>query len=114
MGNTKREKTMKQKNNKPNSPRLANAIKKACAYARDHSGRYSSFGAYELGMLIFEFAYKADKYDVLNDVCPGVQREVVTYIRGDIRHRKRYWRELLLLFAVIIFSLIILANMSPC
>lgn len=104
----------KRKQNIRHSPRLASAIKRACAYARDHFRWYSSFGAYELGMLIFEFAYKADKYDVLNDVCPGVQREVVTYIRGDIRHRKRYWRELLLLFAVIIFSLIILANMSPC
>lgn len=75
---------MKQKN-KPNSPRLTNAIKKACAYARDHSGYWCVF---DLGRMIIEYAYGADKYDVLNALCPGIQGEVITYARGDIRHRK--------------------------
>lgn len=78
---------MKQKN-KPNSPRLTNAIKKACTYARDHSGLWCAFRSDYLGRMIIEYAYGADKYDVLNALCPGIQGEVITYARGDIRYRK--------------------------
>lgn len=79
---------MKQKFLKKNGKRLANAIKKACAYARDHSGWWCAFRPDDLGRMIIEYAYGADKYDVLNALCPGIQGEVITYARGDIRHRK--------------------------
>lgn len=81
---------MKQKYKKTNSPRLANAIKRACAYAHDHSGWWYSFCADHLGRLIIDYAYGADKYDVLNALCPGIHGKVITYARGDIRHRKRH------------------------
>lgn len=57
---------MKQKYKKMNSPRLANAIKRALAYARDHSGWWYAFCSDRLGRLIIDYAYGADKYDVLN------------------------------------------------
>jgi hypothetical protein len=79
---------MKQKYKKSNSPMLANAIKKALSYANAHSGFCNCFGADCLGRLIIDFAYGADKYDVLNALCPGIHGKVVTYARGDIRHRK--------------------------
>ena len=79
---------MKQKYKKSNSPRLANAIKKALAYARDPSGWWEAFRSDDLGILILGYAYGADKYDVLNALCPGIHGNVVTYARGDIRHRK--------------------------
>lgn len=79
---------MKQKYKKTNSPRLANAIKRALAYARDHSGWWYAFCSDRLGRLIIDYAYGADKYDVLYALCPGIQGEVITYARGDIRHRK--------------------------
>ena len=81
---------MKQKYKKTNSPRLANAIKRALAYARDHSGWWYAFCSDRLGRLIIDYAYGADKYDVLYALCPGIHGEVITYARGDIRHRKRH------------------------
>lgn len=81
---------MKQKYKKSNSPRLANAIKKALACARDHSGWWEAFRSDDLGILILGYAYGADKYDVLNALCPGIHGKVITYARGDIRHRKRH------------------------
>lgn len=78
---------MKQKYKKMNSPRLANAIKRALAYARWRYAFYSN----QLGMLILDYAYGADKYDVLNNaLCLGIHGKVITYARGDIRHRKRH------------------------
>ena len=78
---------MKQKN-KPNSPRLTNAIKKACAYARDLFSCWYVFRPDDFGRLIYDFAYKADRYDVLNALCVGAENKVVTFARGDIRHRR--------------------------
>lgn len=79
---------MKHKHKKSNSPRLANAIKKACAYARDHSDWLKSFYSDYLGILIVCYAYVADRYDVQNKLCPGIGCKVITFARGDIRHRK--------------------------
>lgn len=115
MGNTKIEKTMKQKNNKPNSPRLANAIKKACAYARDHSGWWTAFHSDDLGILILGYAYGADKYDVLNALCPGIPRKVITYARGDIRHRRTYSSvSPIMLVLLVLLTFFVLKHVLPC
>ena len=102
---------MKQKYNKQNSPRLANAIRRACEYARGHSGWWYVFRSDDMGRLIYDFAYKADKYDVLNRLCPGVQTSVITFARGDIRHRKRIdLAELLAMIAVAIVAVILMLS----
>ena len=98
---------MKLKYKKQNSPRLANAIRRACEYAHANSGWWHCFRADDLGAMIYQIAYKADKYDVLNRLCPGIQRTVVTFARGDIRHRKQHvglLELLLLLLTAILFS----------
>lgn len=79
---------MNHKAKKQNCPRLANAIKRACEYAHGHSGWWYAFRSDDLGRLIYDFAYKADRYDVLNKLCPGAQTRIVTFARGDIRHRR--------------------------
>ena len=78
---------MKQKN-KTNSPRLTNAIKKTCAYARDLFSWWYVFRPDDFGRLIYDFAYKVDRFDVLNALCVGAENKVVTFARGDIRHRR--------------------------
>lgn len=80
---------MKQGNKNRNSPRLANAIRRAIAYASLHSSLWYVYHSDDLGRLIYEIAYKADKYDVLNALCSGTQQNVVTFARGDIRHKKK-------------------------
>lgn len=102
---------MKQKYKKQNCPRLANAIKRACEYAYGHSGWWYAFRSDDLGRLIYGFAYKADKYDVLNRLCPGVQTSVITFARGDIRHRSRIsLAELLAMIAVAIVAVILMLS----
>jgi len=102
---------MKQKYKKQNCPRLANAIKRACEYAHGHSGWWYVFRSDDLGRLIFDFAYKADKYDVLNKLTPGAQTSIVTFARGDIRHRKRIdLAELLAMIAVAIVAVILMLS----
>ena len=102
---------MKQKYKNQNSPRLANAIKRACEYANGLSGWWYAFRSDDFGRLIYDFAYKADKYDVLNRLCPGVQTSVITFARGDIRHRSRIsLAELLAMIAVVIVAVILMLS----
>lgn len=102
---------MNHKAKKQNSPRLANAIKRACEYAHGRSCRWYAFRSDDLGRLIYDFAYKADKYDVLNRLCPGVQTSVITFARGDIRHRSRIsLAELLAMIAVAIVAVILMLS----
>lgn len=102
---------MNHKAKKQNCPRLANAIKRACEYAQSNSGWWYAFRSDDLGRLIFDFAYKADKYDVLNRLCPGVQTSVITFARGDIRHRSRIsLAELLTMIAVAIVAVILMLS----
>lgn len=102
---------MKQRNKKQNSPRLANAIRRACEYAHRNSGRWYAFRSDDLGRLVYDFAYKADKYDVLNRLCPGVQTSVITFARGDIRHRSRIsLADLLAMIAVAIVAVILMLS----
>ena len=99
------------RNKKRNSPRLANAIKRACEYAHACSTWWYAFRSDDLGRLIYDFAYKADKYDVLNRLCPGVQTSVITFARGDIRHRSRIsLAELLAMIAVAIVAVILMLS----
>lgn len=101
---------MKQRYKKQNSPRLANAIKRACEYAHGNSCWYA-FRSDDLGRLIYEIAYKADRYDVMNRLCPGAQTSVVTFARGDIRHRSRIsLAELLAMIAVAIVTVILMLS----
>jgi len=102
---------MKQKYKKQNSPRLANAIRRAYEYAHEHSGWWYAFRSDDLGRLIYDIAYKADKYDVLNRLCPGAQTSIITFARGDIRHRKRIdLAELLAMIAVAIVAVILMLS----
>lgn len=102
---------MRQKYKKQNCPRLANAIRRACEYAHGHSGWWYAFRSDDLGRLIYDFAYKADKYDVLNKLCPGAQTSIVTFARGDIRHRKRIdLAEMLAMIAVAIVAVILMLS----
>lgn len=102
---------MKQKYNKQNSPRLANAIRRAFEYAYGHSDWLYAFRSDDLGRLIYDFAYKADKYDVLNKLTPGAQTSIVTFARGDIRHRKRInLAELLAMIAIAIVAVILMLS----
>ncbi len=77
---------MKNKRN----PRLENAIKKALSYLQKHECCWwISTSADYLGKLIYYFGYKADRYDVLEGTCQGYCNNVVTFARGDIRHRNK-------------------------
>ena len=71
---------------KRHSPRLERAIKQACEIAHANSGWWYAFRSNDLGELIFNIAYKADKYDVLNKLVKGFSKPLVSFIRVDIRH----------------------------
>ncbi len=61
----------------------------------------------DLGVCILILAYGADKYEVLNRLCYGNRNKIVTFARGDIRHR--HWRMKYLLLLVL--ALIVLLEM---
>ncbi len=58
----------------------------------------------DLGVCILILAYVADKYDVLNRLCPGKRNKIVTFARGDIRHRR--WRMKYLLLLVLALAVL--------
>lgn len=107
---------MKRKKTKHNSPRLESAIRRACKYAHSHSGWWYAFHSDDLGELVYLFAYKADKYDVLNALCSGTQNKIITFARGDIRHRKRTSDiiSLILMVMAILLMLISLRLVQDC
>ena len=104
---------MKTKDKK-NCPRLANAIKRACIYARDQYGCWMAYYSDNLGDLIFQIAYAADKYDVLNALCPGVSRSITTYARGDIRHWCRRGCYTLVMLILVLVVFIVIKQKEPC
>lgn len=95
---------MKQRHN--NSPRLQNAINQVVAYFHNTNGGWWPSRPYAFGIAVFNIAYKADKYDVLNKTADGHKRTLRSFIRGDIR-RKRSARlrqiEMLILIFIILF-----------
>lgn len=99
---------------KKNCPRLANAIKRACIYAREHAGWWTAYNSNDLGGLIFAFAYAADKYDVLNALCPGIPNKIVTYARGDIRHKHIMTGHTVLLVILVLLVMYVYQHKEPC
>lgn len=80
---------MKQKFLKKNCPRIARAIREAVLIVGRRSYWFgNNYYHSDVGRMVYELGLKADKYDVLNALCPGIQGEVITYARGDIRRRK--------------------------
>ena len=82
--------TMKIKYKRRNCPRLQNTIKQAIHIVHEHCGGWWRIGYYlqrpdAFGELIFNIAYKADKYDVLNKLADGCRRLAKAFIRADIR-----------------------------
>ena len=99
---------------KKNCPRLANAIKKACIYAREQAGWWMAYYSDDLGRLIFRFAYEADKYDVFNALCPGIPNKIVTYARGDIRNKHIITGHTLVLVILVLLVIHLFREKAPC
>ena len=104
---------------KQNSPRMQSAINRVLTHVYSvtisHCGRYrivyNPYSSMDIGLSILMLAYGADKYDVLNRLCPGAQTSIVTFARGDIRHRKRIdLAELLAMIAVSIVAVILMLS----
>lgn len=97
---------MKIKYKKRNSPRMQSAINRTF-HAYVHDWFFCSNVRY-LAEVCIQLAYGADKYDVLNALRVGSRNDIVTYARGDIRHRRRNLLMELLMFALAL--ILILAN----
>ena len=103
---------MKQKFLKKNSPRIARAIREAVLIVGHMSGGFGNYYYHsDVGRMVYELGLKADKYDVLNALCVGAENKVVTFARGDIRHR-RHISELacLIILAVVLVLIIAIAQ----
>lgn len=72
-----------------NCPRLQNAIKRAIHIVHEFCGGWGLFYYVQrpdaFGELIFNIAYKADKYDVLNKLAEWCRQLAMAFIRADIR-----------------------------
>lgn len=111
---------MRQEYKKQNSPRMQSAINRVLTHvysvltiSRFERYRivYYPFSSSDIGVSILMLAYGADKYDVLNKLCPGAQTSIVTFARGDIRHRSRIsLAELLAMIAVAIVAVILMLS----
>lgn len=98
---------MKQKFLKKNSPRIARAIREAVLIVGRRSGRFGNYYYHsDVGRMVYELGLKADKFDVLNKLRIGFKPDIVTYIRGDIRHRKRHFPSLPVIVVLLILCVI--------
>lgn len=102
------------RNKKRNSPRLANAIRRAIEYAHACSSWWYAYRSDDLGRLIYEFAYKADKYDVLNALVCTERNKIVTFCRRDIRHGHDWSAVIDGILALVIFHLIVSFLITLC
>lgn len=103
------------RNKKKNSPRLANAIKRAIEYAHAYSTWWYAYRSDDLGRLIYEIAYKADKYDVLNALVCVERNKIVTFCRRDIRHRLNRNEQICDgIIALVMFHLIVSLLITLC
>lgn len=103
---------MKQKFLKKNCLRIARAIREAVLIVGRRSGWFGNYYFHsDVGRMVYELGLKADKYDVLNALCVGAENKVVTFARGDIRHR-RHISELacLIILAVVLVLIIAIAQ----
>lgn len=114
---------MKQKYKKRNSPRIQSAINRVLTMVYRvldvaYGGRYRivfyPYSSSSLGVSILMIAYGADKYDVLNSICPGAQRSVVTFARGDIRHKNNHLKKFVELLLLLLTALLLLELKEPC
>jgi type VI protein secretion system component VasF len=105
---------MRQEYKKRNSPRMQSAINRMLNHVYSvltlaYNGRYrivyNPYTSGYLGVSILMLAYGADKYDVLNRLCTGKRNKIVTFARGDIRHR--YWRMKYLLLLVLALTVLL-------
>ena len=75
---------MKLKYKKQNCPRIQNAITRVLTRVEGCWWRDARY----IGEWIRELAYGADKYDVLNKLeNPDIHARIITFCRGDIRHK---------------------------
>lgn len=107
---------MRQEYKKRNSPRRANAITQAITYLRDTCGWWGYFHYSDrLGELIWQFGFKADKYDVLNSLVCVERNKIVTFCRRDIRHSfDRYKLFCDWILALVIFHLLVSLLITLC
>ena len=95
-----------------NCPRLANAIKQVIHNLHERHGGWWHWGSSEcrpdnFGEMVFEIAYKADKYDILNALAIGERHTMASFIRGDIRKEKTTSKAPSLTLLLLIIILII-------
>ena len=95
-----------------NCPRLANAINRVIHGLHESYGGWWHFTSYlcrpdNFGKMVFEIAYKADKYDILNALAIGERHTMASFIRGDIRKEKITSKTPLLTLLLLIIILII-------
>lgn len=104
---------MKQAFKKQNSPRMQSAINRTFhSWTGDWWIRSD---VRELGMLALDFAYGADKYDVLNKLSTGHRNKIVTFARGDIRHRLNRNEQICDgIIALVMFHLIVSLLITLC
>jgi len=107
---------MNRKERKRWSPRHDNAVKQTAAYARRYFDWWCMFTVVSFYMMMYHLKYEADRYDVLNALCPGAQNNIVTFARGDIRHRKRKpdTVSLMLMVLAVLLMLISLRLIQDC
>lgn len=99
---------MKQKFLKKNCPRIARAIREAVLIVGRRSGWFGNYYYHsDIGRMVYELGLKADKYDVLNALCVGAENKVVTFARGDIRHRRHISELACLIILAVAFVLVI-------
>lgn len=111
---------MRQVFKKQNSPRMQSAINRVLtsvysvltfSYYRRCRIVFYPYSSRNIGVSILILAYGADKYDVLNKLITGERNKIVTFARGDIRHKHDRMKILLLMFLAII---VLLAFINYC
>ena len=100
---------MRQVLKKQNSPRMQSAINRTFHSWTGDWWIRSDVRA--LGMLALDFAYGADKYDVLNKLSTGHRNKIVTFARGDIRRKYDRMKILLLL---VLATIVLLSLLNCC
>ena len=107
---------MKKKYKVENSPRFSNAIKRVISDLHEiWSFWYNDSTSDAFGDKVFDIAYEADKFDVINGIHKGYSHGIISYSRGDIRYKRtlsQYAPFMLLLFVLITCFSIILG--PPC
>ena len=87
-----------------NCPRLQHAIKVTIAQVHGRGRWWGKTAPEDIGTMIYEIAYKADKSDVLNRLLTTFLQSFRSFIRADIRWEKpTRLHALTLIFILILF-----------